>query len=186
MRGEGADAASEVEERGSICRSSHASGFRIPGYVDDCKKSDLPGPVTSCPWIAWDRVITPITGTEEITWEFETPGQIGIGDVGLTKRIGHASRAYCICEPGVNCQQECAQVLHPARRHAAAPRVGHVLTCCLTHIGIADQLRTAARCCFLFRPFFPLKRVFPSVRAVNQTPTNIPLCLSVLLGLVTA
>eukprot|EP00035_Acanthoeca_spectabilis_P019659 m.429150 g.429150 ORF g.429150 m.429150 type:complete len:172 (+) comp16965_c0_seq1:91-606(+) len=84
--------------------------FRIPGYVDDCKKSDLPGPVTSCPWIAWDRVITPITGTEEITWEFETPGQIGIGDVGLTKRIGHASRAYCICEPGVNCQQECAEI----------------------------------------------------------------------------
>jgi hypothetical protein len=84
--------------------------FNIPGYVDDCKKSDLPGPVKSCPWIAWDRVITPITGTEEITWECETPGSIGIGEVIMGKRVGHASKAYCFCEPGVNCQQECAQI----------------------------------------------------------------------------
>ena len=25
-------------------------------------------------------------------------------------QVGHASKAYCICEPGVNCQQECAEI----------------------------------------------------------------------------
>ena len=25
-------------------------------------------------------------------------------------QAGHAAKAYCICEPGVNCQQECADI----------------------------------------------------------------------------
>ena len=28
----------------------------------------------------------------------------------MMTQSGHAAKAYCICEPGVNCQQECAQI----------------------------------------------------------------------------
>ena len=46
--------------------------WNIPGVFDkDCTKSKLPGPVTTCPWVGWNRVFSPITGTESISWNFE-------------------------------------------------------------------------------------------------------------------
>lgn len=86
--------------------------WSIPGVHDrECRPSKLPGPVTTCPWIGWDREFIPITGTETITWDFETPGDYGIGDVSVTKRAGHASKIYCVCEDnGANCQKQCADI----------------------------------------------------------------------------
>ena len=87
--------------------------WSIPGAPKDkeCEPHKLPGPVTTCPWIGWDREFIPITGTETITWDFETPGRFGIGDVTVTKKPGHASKIYCVCDPSIeNCQKTCAEI----------------------------------------------------------------------------
>jgi len=52
----------------------------------------------------------PHTGTDTITWNIETPGSFGIGSVTLTKREGHASRVYCICDDEQSCQKQCADI----------------------------------------------------------------------------
>ena len=49
------------------------------------------------PWIGWDREFIPITGTETITWQMETPGHVGIGDVGLTKRVRRNKLLPSVC-----------------------------------------------------------------------------------------
>eukprot|EP00729_Bicosta_minor_P005347 gene5347-34081_t len=87
--------------------------WSIPGAPKDkeCEPHKLPGPVTTCPWIGWDREFIPITGTETITRDFETPGRFGIGDVTVTKKPGHASKIYCVCDPSIeNCQKTCAEI----------------------------------------------------------------------------
>eukprot|EP00052_Salpingoeca_macrocollata_P035271 m.14108 g.14108 ORF g.14108 m.14108 type:complete len:168 (+) comp7756_c0_seq2:77-580(+) len=88
------------------------SGFcwwHIEGSSVKCDPDAPPKPVTSCPWIGWQRVV--VAGQESIDWECETPGHFGIGDVSITKRLGHESKQYCICEPSEpNCQKTCAEI----------------------------------------------------------------------------
>ncbi|EGD78099.1 hypothetical protein PTSG_08977 [Salpingoeca rosetta] len=73
-----------------------------------CDPNPPPSPATSCPFITWQRTI--VVGQEDIDWEIETPGHYGIGDVTLTKRIGHQSKQYCICMPTESdCQSVCKE-----------------------------------------------------------------------------
>ena len=48
-----------------------ASGYGL------CDPHLPPKPVTSCPYIGWQRTV--IVGQEDISWETETPGHVGIG-----------------------------------------------------------------------------------------------------------
>ena len=75
-----------------------------------CDPNPPPSPATSCPYISWARTI--VLGQEDITWQMETPGHFEIGDVTVTKRLGHQSKFYCICEPADKntCQKTCAQI----------------------------------------------------------------------------
>ena len=50
-----------------------------------CDPTPPPAPVRSCPYIGWQRTV--VAGEEDIDWEVETPGHIGIGDVSITKRV---------------------------------------------------------------------------------------------------
>ena len=61
--------------------------WSLPGSPA-CDPTPPPAPATSCPFITWQRTI--VVGQESITWEIETPGHFGIGDVTLTKRV-------CLC-----------------------------------------------------------------------------------------
>ncbi|EDQ86671.1 uncharacterized protein MONBRDRAFT_10775 [Monosiga brevicollis MX1] len=75
-----------------------------------CDPLFLPAPVRSCPYIGWQRTV--IAGQEDIDFEVKTPGYMGIGDLTITKRIGHLSKIYCFCDPDVypDCQQACADL----------------------------------------------------------------------------
>eukprot|EP00055_Hartaetosiga_balthica_P015254 m.88820 g.88820 ORF g.88820 m.88820 type:complete len:181 (+) comp8816_c5_seq1:1323-1865(+) len=75
-----------------------------------CDPNKPPAPATSCPYIAWQRVV--VAGQEDIQWDIETPGHFGIGDVSITKRVGHQSKQYCICsaDDEQNCQSMCADI----------------------------------------------------------------------------
>ena len=63
--------------------------WSLPGSPA-CDPTPPPAPATSCPFITWQRTI--VVGQESITWEIETPGHFGIGDVTLTKRV-----RLCLC-----------------------------------------------------------------------------------------
>eukprot|EP00045_Choanoeca_perplexa_P022915 m.11353 g.11353 ORF g.11353 m.11353 type:complete len:160 (-) comp9796_c0_seq1:105-584(-) len=74
-----------------------------------CDPNIPPKPVTSCPYIGWQRTV--IVGQEDISWEAETPGHVGIGDVTITKRVGHQSKIYCFCDPSdTDCQKTCVDL----------------------------------------------------------------------------
>jgi hypothetical protein len=45
--------------------------------VGICDPNRPPAPVTSCPYIGWQRQV--VVGQETIDWETETPGHVGIG-----------------------------------------------------------------------------------------------------------
>ncbi len=64
--------------------------------------------VVTTRYVQWDRYI--VAGEEDISFTFETPGHYGIGDVTLTKRIGHTSKQYCVCDPSTDCQAACADI----------------------------------------------------------------------------
>ncbi len=71
-----------------------------------CSPDPPPAPVTSCPWIGWQRVV--VAGEEDIEWDCETPGDYGIGSITLTKKIGHQALQYCFCVPEEkNCHAVC-------------------------------------------------------------------------------
>eukprot|EP01147_Barroeca_monosierra_P007890 gene7890-9998_t len=77
--------------------------WSLPSHIP-CDPTPPPHPAKSCPFITWQRIV--VVGQEDIDWEIETPGHYGIGDVTLTKQIGHQSKQYCICSPEVaNCQK---------------------------------------------------------------------------------
>jgi len=87
--------------------------WSIPGATNDCKR--LPSGVGTCPWIHWDKTAFCVgtTCTENIEWDVETPGEFGIGDVTITKRLNHQSKQYCICPPETNlndCQKRCVEL----------------------------------------------------------------------------
>eukprot|EP00049_Salpingoeca_infusionum_P018088 m.355710 g.355710 ORF g.355710 m.355710 type:complete len:219 (+) comp17311_c0_seq1:103-759(+) len=75
-----------------------------------CKNPAPPAPATSCPYVGWQRTV--VVGQEDIDWTFVTPGEYGIGDVTITKRVGHQSKQYCVCTPAnqADCQKACADL----------------------------------------------------------------------------